>query len=84
MSEKTSYDHLMDWLNKHNARCFDQIKNISQHSWLEIWTMNGRVLIVQVFIHQGKPNGWEIYTACPDTNLITDAFKDAEVRLKVS
>lgn len=72
-----NYPVLMDWLEKHNARCNDQIV-IGQNA-IEIWVVNGRLIMILLFPNK---KGWDIYTAL-DTNVIADTLRDAESRVKL-
>lgn len=83
--EVTDYPPLLEWLNKHDARCVWFIsdwetgrKNPSRH--VEAWMLRGGAIVL-IELRADK-RGWNLYTA-PNTNDIPQTFADAEQRCQI-
>jgi hypothetical protein len=77
-----NYPDLLDWLEKHSARCaWQHFDERHQRHSVEGWLVGPALVIVVV--HADR-HGWELFTASPNAAIgPTFAFADAESRLGV-
>lgn len=83
----SNYPPLQKWLDKHNAHCMWQVPSNPKPrdadydwtpgSYIEGWRIKHRLIVIVV--HSNKM-GWDVFTS-PDTPLVDETLKDAELRL---
>jgi hypothetical protein len=73
-------ERLADWLEKRHARCLWSMDK-GRDFRLQGWLIGTSIIIVQVFLSDGQPRGWEMYCTIAETNEVDATLAIAEKRL---